>query len=290
MRTDVKIGIAVGVSVILICVLYFVFAGNKPQQAAQPTPAARNIDRTPEITRRTEPTSFPSLGERSLRDVLHSSGTAVAVTTMPAGTGVLTMLSPSGSVSVSLRGPVGTSGILSGSSSVLSAATPDSYVIKPGDSFWKISETVYGSGKYVTLIQQANPGLSTLQPGQKIKIPAKPADAVAVTPRTASTQPAGAASTGGNYTVVAGDTLTRIAEKQMGGGGSANVAAIVAANPGINPNSLQVGQRLVIPGARASSSAPPARASVVPSVGGGSTPASGGDLSARPRFREYASH
>jgi LysM repeat protein len=76
----------------------------------------------------------------------------------------------------------------------------------------------------------------------------------------------------------------------MGGGGSANVAAIVAANPGINPNSLQVGQRLVIPGARASSSAPPARASVVPSVGGGSTPASGGDLSARPRFREYASH
>jgi LysM repeat protein len=45
------------------------------------------------------------------------------------------------------------------------------------------------------------------------------------------------------YTVKAGDTLYRISQKYF-----TTVAAIIAANPGINPNLLYIGQQLCIPG------------------------------------------
>jgi LysM repeat protein len=46
------------------------------------------------------------------------------------------------------------------------------------------------------------------------------------------------------YTVRAGDTLYAIAQRL-----GTTVAAILAVNPGINPNNLQVGQQICIPGA-----------------------------------------
>ena len=53
------------------------------------------------------------------------------------------------------------------------------------------------------------------------------------------------AQTGGRYTVVRGDTLSGIARRYYG-----NPSAwknIAAANPGVNPNDLKVGQTLVLP-------------------------------------------
>ena len=53
-------------------------------------------------------------------------------------------------------------------------------------------------------------------------------------------------SSGGNtYTIVAGDTLTGISQKVYGDGRYAS--AIEAANAGINPRALKIGQQIAIP-------------------------------------------
>lgn len=46
------------------------------------------------------------------------------------------------------------------------------------------------------------------------------------------------------YTIQAGDTIYRIAGRL-----GTTVAAILALNPGINPNALQIGQQICVPGA-----------------------------------------
>ena len=58
-----------------------------------------------------------------------------------------------------------------------------------------------------------------------------PADASSATPKT--------------YTIVAGDSLYTISEKALGS--SKYVSKIIAANPGINPNRLKVGQKIKLP-------------------------------------------
>ncbi|MCD4825923.1 MAG: LysM peptidoglycan-binding domain-containing protein [Phycisphaerae bacterium] len=52
------------------------------------------------------------------------------------------------------------------------------YIVKSGDAgFWGVSKNVYGDGKYSYLIERANPGVNSdsLQPGDKLVIPPKPA-------------------------------------------------------------------------------------------------------------------
>jgi LysM repeat protein len=55
----------------------------------------------------------------------------------------------------------------------------------------------------------------------------------------------------GTYTVQRGDTLSAIATTY-----GTTVQAIVAANPGLNPSVLQVGQQLVLPGSTQGAAAP----------------------------------
>lgn len=58
------------------------------------------------------------------------------------------------------------------------------YVVQSGDAgFWGISKKVYGDGKYSYLIGRANPGITseTLQPGDKLLIPPKPAESTRTT-------------------------------------------------------------------------------------------------------------
>lgn len=63
-------------------------------------------------------------------------------------------------------------------------------------------------------------------------------------PVYATTGGAGAA-TGGSYTVKKGDTLFRIAHDRYGDG--KQWPRIAAANPGLSPSTLKVGQRIVVP-------------------------------------------
>jgi 5'-nucleotidase / UDP-sugar diphosphatase len=52
-------------------------------------------------------------------------------------------------------------------------------------------------------------------------------------------------ASGGTYKIKAGDTLYRIALTHYGSG--KDWKKIAAANPGINPNKLKVGQKLILP-------------------------------------------
>jgi nucleoid-associated protein YgaU len=112
------------------------------------------------------------------------------------------------------------------------------YMIQSGDTLFKIATAAYGANNAnagVTAIEAANPGINpnNLQVGQEIKIPV-----------LGGTAPV----PGQEYTIRAGDTLFNIATAAYGAGNAnAGVTAIEAANPGINPNNLQVGQEIKIP-------------------------------------------
>ena len=121
------------------------------------------------------------------------------------------------------------------------AATPvpgQEYMIQPGDTLFNIATAAYGAGNAnagVAAIETANPGINpnNLQVGHEIEIPV-----------LGGTAP----MPGQEYTIRAGDTLFNIATAAYGAGNAnAGVTAIEAANLGINPNDLQVGQEIKIP-------------------------------------------
>ncbi len=101
------------------------------------------------------------------------------------------------------------------------------YSIQPGDTFGTLA---YRFSTTVQAIMAANPGANSnnLQVGQKICIPV-------------GTVPS-ACPGGFLYTIVAGDNFYNIAIRYH-----TTVAAIMAANPGLNPNSLRIGQQICVP-------------------------------------------
>ena len=104
------------------------------------------------------------------------------------------------------------------------------YTIKSGDTLYKLAITYRTT---VEAIMALNPGINpnNLQIGQKICIPGS------VTP------PPKVCPTGSfAYTIKSGDTLYLLAIRY-----NTTVEAIVALNPGINPNNLQIGQVICIP-------------------------------------------
>ena len=102
------------------------------------------------------------------------------------------------------------------------------YTIQAGDTFFALAQRF---GTTVAAIQAANPGVdpNRLQIGQRICIPV---------PAPPPTPPC----PGFFYTIQAGDTFFALAQRF-----GTTVAAIQAANPGVDPNRLQIGQRICIP-------------------------------------------
>lgn len=100
------------------------------------------------------------------------------------------------------------------------------YVIRAGDTYYAIARRF---GTVVPAIIAANPGVNPdrLVIGQSICVPAA--------------QPVPCPG-GRFYTIVSGDTLFSIAPRF-----NTTVAALIAANQGINPNNLQPGQVICIP-------------------------------------------
>ena len=131
------------------------------------------------------------------------------------------------------------------------------YVVKKGDSLWKISKAENIS---VGELSRANSltKTSTLKVGQKLAIPAM-AKAEKTSVATASVVPTGSDATmsattagasttdasGASYTVKSGDSLWKIARQQ-----NVSVSAIKQAN-NLSGDSLKVGQKLHIPTATA---------------------------------------
>lgn len=101
------------------------------------------------------------------------------------------------------------------------------YTIRPGDSLFSLAQRFNTS---VQAILNANPGIdpANLQIGQQICIP------VAPTP--------GPCPGGFLYTIRAGDTFFSIARRF-----GISVDALAAANPGVDPNRLQIGQQICVP-------------------------------------------
>jgi LysM repeat protein len=135
-----------------------------------------------------------------------------------------------------------------------------SYTIKDGDTLAGIADKF---GISLDDLRAANPGIDplSLRTGQTIKLPSAastvpateaPAPVATDTPAPAEpTEPSATdtpgptntpSSLGSTYTVQSGDIPETIAAKF-----GITVDELLAANPGIDPNNLQVGQVLIIP-------------------------------------------
>ena len=103
------------------------------------------------------------------------------------------------------------------------------HTIAAGDTLYKLAKSYNTT---IKAIQDANPGINpqALMIGQQICIPVPPAP--------------GPCPGGTIYTIKAGDTLYSLARQY-----NTTVQAILDANPGLDPRSLQVAQRICIPGA-----------------------------------------
>jgi nucleoid-associated protein YgaU len=128
------------------------------------------------------------------------------------------------------------------------------YTVVKGDAgFWGIAAKEYGNGQYWTLLAKANPGVDSnaLKVGQVLVVPPKPDNNVAA-PVASTAQPAqanrissgsGASQT---YTVQKGDNgFWGVAQKVYGNGKYHEL--IASANPQVDPQKLQVGQKLIVP-------------------------------------------
>lgn len=144
------------------------------------------------------------------------------------------------------------------------------HTVAKGDNLGTISQKYYGTSRKVDKIVAANPGVNpnALRIGASLKIPVDPASA---TPPTIIRTPARPTSptpptnvttdtrialdevrrrvdalpVRGTHTVVDGDTLSSISNKYYGT--PSKVRAIQAVNPGVNPNTLKVGQVIKLP-------------------------------------------
>lgn len=100
----------------------------------------------------------------------------------------------------------------------LSSALATSYVIKPGDSLWKIATN--HSTTIHALIEANNLSSTELYPGQILAI----------------------GETNSTYRVQRGDTMYKIAAKK-----GVSLTSLLEANPNIDPNRIYPGQSLMIP-------------------------------------------
>jgi LysM repeat protein len=101
------------------------------------------------------------------------------------------------------------------------------YTIRPGDSVYNLA------GRFEITVESiiaANPNIdpANLQVGQQICIPVKDIS--------------GPCESGFFYTVVLGDTFFNIARRF-----NITTEALAAANPGVDPNKLQIGQEICVP-------------------------------------------
>jgi LysM repeat protein len=119
-----------------------------------------------------------------------------------------------------------------------------------GDTFYGLAQRFNTT---VAAIAAANPGVNPnlLFIGQTLCIPS-------------GAQPGRCPSGTTAYIIQAGDTLYSLAQRF-----GTTVAAIIAANPGINPNALQIGQTVCIP----ASTAPSQDCAIVLTVSGAAVPA-----------------
>jgi nucleoid-associated protein YgaU len=144
-------------------------------------------------------------------------------------------------------------------------AQDGSYVVQPADSYWTISERVYGTGAYYKALaehnRKRNPDADQLQPGQKILAPSiadleknyrdlcpKPEHREIADKRTSMVSPVSHTASGRVYVVQEGDTLFDIAKYELGKAGRwAEIFRLNRNALGDQYDYLTPGMQLVLP-------------------------------------------
>ena len=166
------------------------------------------------------------------------SETPVITTTLQVPTEVPTLVFTQ-TVSLPTSTPVPTSAPAAATSAPIPASAPGTYTVQWGDTLYSIAAK---EGVTVAAITAANPGINPnmIVPGQILNIPAS---GTQPQPPPVSTVPSMVPSAcTPTYTVQRGDWIYAIGRRF-----GVSVPAILAANPGINPNILYPGQVLNIP-------------------------------------------
>ncbi|GAA2722796.1 lytic transglycosylase domain-containing protein [Cellulomonas aerilata] len=147
------------------------------------------------------------------------------------------------------------------------AQADEQYTVRAGDT---VSHIAARSGASVGAIARANdlPASARIRIGQTLTIPTG-----AAAP-SAAPAPAAAPARAAVYTVVSGDTVSRIAAKH-----GTTASAVVAANGLDSRAFIRVGQTLTIPGAGGATAPAPAAAPARAATGGSYTVASGDTVS-----------
>jgi len=267
MRTDVKIGAAVGLAVVVLLVLYFVFSGSgTPSPQPAPMPVAEVQDVTGPVAEIVQPriAALPKIepavpGMRSTTqpaDVFRlppglsdEESVSVDVRLTPPAPGEARPAVPA-IAQPSIGTPVAPAIPAPAAPPPAIAAAPPApkmYMVQEGDmGFWPIAAKVYGDGKYMYLIAKANAGVNStaLKAGQKLVIPPLPASTRLVAAPIAPPG-VGIASVGirRTYTVKQGQGYWAIAQEVYGNGKYWTI--IQTANP--DKQTLKPGMVLVIP-------------------------------------------
>ena len=303
MGKDTKIGLLVGVLVVILFALVFFGGGSGTEEGsdsdgmiqeaalgtANQEPAlvpARTVPRaagTPGAASGSTPeadssaaSSGGSAGEVVVsrefgtdESAVGSAGSAGGTAGVAAGTGVST----GGEETVTARPAA--AGLLSGrirtagleTPTPVSGAAGEVYVVQPGDCYYTIAKVKYGKASLWPVIRDANQG-KDLYPGMKIVIPPRPAERRL----SAAASPPAPETVGPNeYLVKPNDSLWKIAAEKLGDG--TLYLLIFEANRDRlrSPDqALQVGMRLRLPSRDAVRSRGASRG--VPASGGGSAP------------------
>ena len=266
MGKDVKIGLALGLVVIVVGVVVFGLSGGRGPATDQEGGQAQ-----PPGGARSTPTEPYGPGQAAAAGPGHTI--EVTIPGAPGGPGVAwgpasvlgpqagvrhteTETRPAGSLALGPRAPEGTSASTASGSLV--------HVVRQGDTLWDLARRYYGNPLLLSKIQEANRDRllttsTSLKIGMELVIPDVPASGRA--PAEEAKAESGAAATAGagretppaevdyeTYVVRAGDTLSMIAQRFYGD--NRLIRPIVEANPRLaaNPNRIVVGWQLRIPG------------------------------------------
>jgi nucleoid-associated protein YgaU len=258
MRTEVKVGVAIGLVFSLVIVGYFVYQSHHANQAVTQAGEYNRTFGPAPVT--PKPPEMPVSG---------GIGTTPTTAPAPAGgvphLGAITFPSPTagtgttGTPGTGLRVTPLTPGLRTGDSltPTPTASLERTYTVVSGDTLSSIAQKEYGEASKYTLILGANPGLdaSHLRLNQKIKIPAAAAAVPApAAPGTyawteqhpgSTTRPSddSTASTGTKYIVQENDSLWVIAKKVYGD--ATLCVAIEKSNHGVT--TVRKGQTLICP-------------------------------------------
>lgn len=271
MRTDVKLGIVVGLFIAVVAVVYFVVVGGDEtplppedqaplsQQGEAPDTNLLEPAPEPDTPRRTAPRTSWREDEAvtiRLREPDRTTGqedepTAETTAPEPEPAEATAEVEPADAEQPD-ETPVAVRPSWRDFDARPTVASPTpgrerTYTVQENDAgFWGVAAKVYGDGSKWPLIARANPDAEStrLRVGQTLRIPAVE-DSAAATPRP-SADASGSETDGRTYVVQAGDAgFWGIAAKVYGNG--ALWPNIARANPDVDSTALQVGQRLVIP-------------------------------------------